>query len=549
MFAQNSPGLNLVCAACLVWAGVSRADEVVRATRVEQSGQLPDGVSRSERMVLANEPDGGKAGMILDFDLSSVRYKTTPLARLQLPDVQKIPVKRPGQKSTTERGVMHVFAVSSAGKPDVLAGTLPVKPGGYSNTYTLDVTRAVSDVLARAAGDRKLRLEVRLESKPLFYEVYGVPAGANGVSPTIEIASPADWGNDWERRLEPVGVSPVVYREACLPITENRAAEIVLPLLYPAKRILEVIHNGTGEKLREGRDWDLRDGKLILPAGSHAPIQLDSEFFLVQRKDKDGTVKTSRNAIKLMEGTWYHERQMEVSYEPAARDWTFPAAISTLDQLPRLKKLLTSKSPVSIILFGDSIAAGGNASRFQGCWPYQPAFGELVADQLARHYGSKVTFMNHSRGGATSGYALTQADSQVGWLKPNLAIIAFGMNDRSDERKVSHRENMEKILDTIHQRSPETEFLVVTPMLNNPKQPMGLGPIRFIHDEELKISRPGLAFADVTTANLEMIRHKNYLDLSGNGANHPNDFLHRIYAQRILEVLIPTATRPGKSSP
>ena len=36
-----------------------------------------------------------------------------------------------------------------------------------------------------------------------------------------------------------------------------------------------------------------------------------------------------------------------------------------------------------------------------------------------------------------------------------------------------------------------------------------------------------------------MLRRKNYLDLSGNGANHPNDFLHRIYAQRILEVLLP----------
>ena len=79
-------------------------------------------------------------------------------------------------------------------------------------------------------------------------------------------------------------------------------------------------------------------------------------------------------------------------------------------------------------------------------------------------------------------------------------------------------------------------------MLNNPKQPVGLNPITFIHDEALKVTRPGVAFADVTAAHLELLKHKEYLDLSGNGANHPNDFLHRVYAQRVLEVLIP-ATR------
>ena len=38
-----------------------------------------------------------------------------------------------------------------------------------------------------------------------------------------------------------------------------------------------------------------------------------------------------------------------------------------------------------------------------------------------------------------------------------------------------------------------------------------------------------------------MLERKNYLDLSGNGVNHPNDFLHRIYAMRVLEVLAPRA--------
>jgi hypothetical protein len=36
-----------------------------------------------------------------------------------------------------------------------------------------------------------------------------------------------------------------------------------------------------------------------------------------------------------------------------------------------------------------------------------------------------------------------------------------------------------------------------------------------------------------------MLDRKEYLDTSGNGANHPNDFFQRVYAQRVLEVLSP----------
>ena len=61
-----------------------------------------------------------------------------------------------------------------------------------------------------------------------------------------------------------------------------------------------------------------------------------------------------------------------------------------------------------------------------------------------------------------------------------------------------------------------------------------------VRDEALRISRPGVAFVDMTTTQVEALRHKDYPDLSGNGANHPNDFLHRLYAQRVLEVRAPS---------
>jgi len=533
----------VLCAACARAATPESDPRIIgkvslfAATKVEQLGPLPEGVDSGTIAVLSNEPDTQPTGIGLEFDVASLPDRVVPLARLRLADVAKVPVKRPGARQSGERGAVHVSLPATAGRPAALVASMPVKPG-HSTTYLLDVTDAVNAMLARNDGARTLRLEVRITGKPLPYEVYGLPVAAGHTQPTLEVVSEPAWNDDWEERIAPLTTGTTVYREACLPLVEDRATEAVVQLLYPARRIIEVVCNLTGEKLEAGRDYDLRDGLLVLRAGNPA-IQFAPEFFAVERKGKDGTVTTSRNAIQLMEGTWYQERQLEVTYEPVSRAWNMPAASSSLADLPRTRRLLEAKEPLRLILFGDSISAGGNASKFQGARPWQPTYGELVVRALRRQYGGPIEFMNHSRGGATSGYAATQADSQVAWFKPDLVIVAYGMNDRSEERRPGYRANLETILATVRARSPETEFVVVTPMLNNPKQPSGLDPVLFIRDEALQLGGPGVALVDITTTHLRLLDRKEYLDTSGNGANHPNDFLHRIYAQRILKVLVP----------
>ncbi|MDR0901264.1 MAG: SGNH/GDSL hydrolase family protein [Opitutaceae bacterium] len=504
------------------------------AASVAKTGPSVPGAEN--RNALANEP-GRAAGVLLEFDLAPFAFGRTPHARLKLGDLERIAVKRPGQSSGVARGALHALAVAADGA-ETLAGSLPVKPGGTYKNCVMDVTDAVNAALAQSGAGgsaKKIRLAVRITGAPLPLEVYALADGAA----VLELASPEGWADDWRERLAPLAEGPVVYHEACLVFAEKHGDEAVPPLLYPAKKIIEVTHLGTGKKLREGADWILRDGRLVLPAGTAAPVQVTGEFFMVERKDKQGNVTKARSAVNLREGGWYHERQIEVTYEPAARDWKWPAALSSIDDLPRVKKLLAAKAPLSVIVFGDSISAGFNCSRFEGQWPYQPGYGELVARELRRAYGAPVTLMNHARPGGTSGHAATQADAQVAWFKPDLVLLAFGMNERNEQRRAAHRENMEKIIGIVRARSPETEFVIITPMLNNPSQPAGRDPVKFIRDEALKIRLPGIAHVDITSTELAMLERKNYLDLSGNGANHPNDFLHRVYAMRVLEVLAP----------
>ena len=53
-------------------------------------------------------------------------------------------------------------------------------------------------------------------------------------------------------------------------------------------------------------------------------------------------------------------------------------------------------------------------------------------------------------------------------------------------------------------------------------------------EQLLTLRVPGLAVADVTSIWTWIVERKKFLDLTGNGVNHPNDFGHRLYADVIL---------------
>ncbi len=494
------------------------------------------------RVILSHDSEDGGASIQLDFDLEAAPPSIAPMARLQLGTLEKVAVKRPGQPNIGERGAVHVFVISPGAPASQLAGSTPVKPGGAANAYTIDVTPAIQQAIAQLSGQRKIHLEVRLTGKPLPYEVYALASGEGKPVPTLEIAAAPHAEDDSPKRMIPITGSGPVWFEPCLPIAENTGREVDLRLLYPAEKILSVVSYATGEPLEEDRDWLLRDGRLVLPPGSHAPIQLAKEFFSTAHTDPNtGAVKNLPTAVRLVDGTWYHERQIEVSYQPAVRDWPWPAAHSNLDQLPRLKKRLAEKTPVTVLLFGDSISAGYNSSRFIGVWPFQPDWGDLVRTpaspnlpdlgHLHEPFTRRRDFRIRRDPSREPG-RMVSSRPRAARLRhersrgrpPRIASRQYGNDHRHRARALAGNRIPHRHLHA--QQSPANSTLASDPIL-------------FIHDEVLKIDRPGVAFADVTTAHLELLKHKNYLDLSGNGANHPNDFLHRVYAQRVLEVLAP----------
>ncbi len=236
-------------------------------------------------------------------------------------------------------------------------------------------------------------------------------------------------------------------------------------------------------------------------------------------------------------GTYFHERQVVADYKHR-NTWRGYRQASETQRLPRTMNLLKAGKGLRLSLLGDSISTGDNASGKTGIAPYQPFYGELVAAELGDHYKTSVAFTNRSVGGMSSDWGVTQIET-VAADKPDLCMIAFGMNDIHGFTAEQFTDNIQKIMTGIKQRCPQVEFLLIAGMYPNSEWINAEREARLPQYEKSlhSMRAPGVAFADVGALWKDVCLLKGFFSLTGNGLNHPNDYSHRLYAQVILASL------------
>ena len=149
-----------------------------------------------------------------------------------------------------------------------------------------------------------------------------------------------------------------------------------------------------------------------------------------------------------------------------------------------------------------------------------------------------MTLKNLAVGGKTADHGV-QTAADIAATKPDLVLIAYGMNDVGRRDPVRYRTSIEQIMGRVRESNPETEFILVAPMLANPEwqaTPAEMFPK--YRDALALLCGQGVALADVTALWTDVLKRKHYHDLTGNGVNHTNDFGHRLYAQVILGLLV-----------
>jgi len=343
--------------------------------------------------------------------------------------------------------------------------------------------------------------------------------------------------------MKPFWVGKVMKGES-LFFVQNSEDELPSDsLLFTPEEII-FVKSASGEiTYEEGSDYILSSERTIsLPEGSAITFKTAKE--MKPEPDSPQSIAACRDGehhIFFGEGHFFHDLQVEISYSHKGNEWTAPIPEFALNNLPKLESKLINKLPLKVVLFGDSISAGGNASGLTGAKPFMPPYGDLVVNELARVYGSEIAYKNHSVGGTASGWGL-QNIGVVADEKPDLVIFAFGMNDASGRvTPEQYITNIQKQMDAVKEVSPDAEFILVATTTANPEWTASAPDLYPIYRDELaNLCTEGVILADVTATWTEILKCKSFASLTGNGVNHPNDFGHRIYAQVILALLIPS---------
>ena len=354
--------------------------------------------------------------------------------------------------------------------------------------------------------------------------------------------------------LEPFWRSKTVYRESLICVKDLDDQAAIGKLLFPATRILAV-HSADGRMtFREGTDFQLGENgqQLIRKESSKIAYLKSSDLFMPKGTRPVWTGKPDSaipcalphklgdpdTHLLFDNGHWFHDQQLEVTYERADMNW--PGIVPQFDatRLPKTLAKLKAKQKLTIGVSGDSITYGLNASGLVGAPPFMPMYPSLVAAQLRVVYGTEVNLVNRAVGGWGVPNGLADLDKLLE-SQPDLVVIAYGMNDVGRRNPDGYKDGIQQMITRIKAARPDAEIILVATMLGNDQwthTPREMFPK--YRDALASLCGEGIALADLTSIWTEMLKRKRDCDLTGNGVNHPSDFGHRVYASAVLSLLV-----------
>lgn len=360
-------------------------------------------------------------------------------------------------------------------------------------------------------------------------------------SPAFSAADePAHWQYSPEQ-LQPFWKAEVVERESVLFIRDPETGEARASVLFPIRKIISVQDSTGAITYEPGVDYQHASGsrEISVPATSRIVTKAAADLRRPANSQKHKLTHRDGNGEILFGGKLeYHNMQTWITYAKATDEW--PVVMPAFDPsaLPQTIGRLQKGQPVSIALLGDSISTGCNASAWGGGAPFQPAYQDLLKQHLASHYKTTVELTNMSVGGTSTPWGLTQIP-KVLESKPDLIILAFGMNDSAGRSPEEYRENIALMISAARKTLPDVEFILIAPMLGNRDwTTLKHDVFPKYRDQLATLCEPGIALADMTSVWHEFLLRKKDHDLTGNGVNHPNDFGHRVYAQVLSALLV-----------
>ena len=447
----------------------------------------------------------------VSFDLDKFRGKSTAAAQISVP----MTITGEGFPS------LRLFETDTTGSEKFIAAVTP-------NLAQPSASFQITDFFNERAP---------LE-KPSFL-IRSVPGPENtirltsGKEVTLTVSSEAHTGYSVDDMLLPVWASSRMINETLLPVSRDGAPAEGHLLFSPERKAL--VMNYTMDKTyREGKDYVLEGNLLRLTPGSSIPFLTENQLYPDNQDGPVNIMETWDGGYVAVHEGFQNNFQLAVTYEHR-EPWTGTVPAGGMGKLRRTKEKLRKGIPLKVALLGDSISVGASSSGRSMKPPYVPGWGDLLVRGLRQRYPGEIDFVNISKGGGNSNWGRDVAPYMVVPEKPDICILAFGINDGNGMPVETYIANTRAIMEMVLERNPDTEFVLVASMLKNERwRPLTLmndylGALKTLESETVAVS-------DVWSVSEYILKTKQYWDISGNMVNHPNDFMVRVYAQVTLEL-------------
>ena len=339
-------------------------------------------------------------------------------------------------------------------------------------------------------------------------------------------------------------------------VLENALGELrPFRLAFPIRRVISVRSGDLRTTYREGADYRVNEyGELeIVREGSIPRLLWNDHRFSEFDASRDDRMASADALGAWRTGDLFSDRegmrawQIAVSYSHAESN-IYDVTQGKSEKFPHLLRLLGENRPVTVVGYGDSITYGWAASGMQDIRkpPYCRPYAQMIVDFLLDRSGVQIKHVNCSVSGKCTDWA--ERDENLAGVisaKPDLVILAFGMNDGGVFRPEVFSERLRSIMRKIRIVCPHTEFLLISPILPNPLVAFTAGSSILRYHREyprallaIEQETQGVACANVTAVHELLLERKSLQDTLSNNVNHPNDFMHRVYAQVALKTLL-----------
>ena len=358
------------------------------------------------------------------------------------------------------------------------------------------------------------------------------------------------WGNAMmDAYLKPYWSSSQIYNETATFVGEEGEAT----LIYTPETVYSVKNYTLDITYTEGVDYEIKGNKICRLKGGSMPYWEVDEYFLTEPNNAAAVIGVDPTKaefdFKEPRYLYYGEtdtitkKQIAVTYSHReSYDGKIPQRQA--DKLAAVLQKIEDKQDLNIMVYGDSVAVGCNASgtkRGGNVNPHMPDAYNIVKQFLEKRMGVKVNLQNEAVGGwrvsdCINGYPSRFQDKEI-----DLLILRIGGNDGSTD-KAGFVFGLQQLLDMFFEDFPNACVILQTSELPNQQSTWTLN-LNQVEDWTYQATEDYAYRGQIAVVPVQSVtnwiegRGKRTRDWLANNINHGNDFIIRLYAQMILTAM------------